>query len=64
MSALGVDHANMRAALEMCVSALDGLLGDSDLPEADRPGVLAMKAARAALQGAPSGYRPVETSEE
>lgn len=45
------DVLRMSAALRRCVSALDGLLGDRDLPEDDRPGVVAMREAMAALDG-------------
>ena len=38
-------------SLRRCVSALDGLLGDSDqIPDDNRPGVLAMQSARAAIE--------------
>jgi hypothetical protein len=47
-------------ALRQGISALDSLLGDSDLPDDIRPGVLAMQAMRAALTSSP----PVFTIEE
>lgn len=46
----------MGRAAQLAVSALDALLGDSDLPSDDRPGVLAMQALRAALTDAPDVY--------
>lgn len=39
----------LEAAGRMALSALDGLLGDSDLPDDDRPGTMAMRALSAAL---------------
>lgn len=50
-AALALPENAYEAAIRDCISALDVLLGDSDLPDDDRPGVLAMQRAMALLNG-------------